>query len=129
MTKSFFLMSIVLVVSGCVSNGPAPDSDGVNAGITAAQSVAASEFVADGSSVSASEADSVPEQVEPDPSMEVVEVEGFKEKCTMERVTGSRIPQKYCRPVGADDRQREAAKGWLDATKRKPLGLTPGQKG
>ena len=130
-----------IILCACASNEPVPEpihadaSPGIaQAGIVqpdAATGQAEAEAVAGQAEsqsgpakTDAGNPDSSPQVAEAAGDMEVVEVEGFKEKrhCTLVRPTGSRIAQRHCRTYREDDRAREASRAWLDRIKTRPQG-------
>jgi hypothetical protein len=70
----------------------------------------------------ANQPDTSPESASSAGDMEVVEVEGIKEKrhCSRERRTGTRIASTYCRTYVEDEQQKEAARQWLNTIKSRP---------
>jgi hypothetical protein len=139
MYKTLLLISMVFVLSSCASSNSKPESVQAESDPAVAQVSGASGQAA---AVTGSETGDIEGQTEidgvesktdlaaVDPTMEEVEVEGFKEKkhCTHVARTGSRIKTKYCRTVSEDEQQREAARAWLNEIKTRPQGVA-GQNG
>ena len=135
MLKVLALVSTALILCSCASQQPnsesavlASDQEGGQQAATLSDSgseLAQTQSATDGTSSAKNDDQTAPavDPLETNSAMEVVEVEGVKEKrCTVERRTGSRIPKKYCRTVTEDKAQREAGAAWINTLKTKPQG-------
>jgi len=128
MTKTLLLFSAVFILSSCASSNSNPGSSQAESSPTAAHvsttsgqapADAGAESGGSGGDTGLGGAENNTELVAVDPLMEVVEVEGFKEKkhCTYVARTGTRMKQKICRTIPETEQEGEAARSWINRVK------------
>lgn len=123
MMKALLLFSAVFILSSCASSNSNPGSSQAEPGPTAAHvsttsgqapADAGAESGGSGGDTGLGGAENNTELAAEEPLMEVVEVEGFKEKkhCITVARTGSRMTTKTCRTRSEAKQQQSAARKW-----------------
>ena len=143
MIKTLLLFSAVFILSSCASSNPNPGSSQAESSPTAAHvsttsgqapADAGAESGGSGGDTGIGGAENNTELATVEPLMEVVEVEGFKEKkhCTYVTQTGSRMKTKICRTESEAKREREISRSWMDRVKemqKEPMKIPTDTKG
>ena len=135
MIKTLLLFSAVFILSSCASSNSNPGSSQAESSPTAAHvsttsgqapADAGAESGGSGGDTGLGGAENNTELAAEEPLMEVVEVEGFKEKkhCTMVARTGSRMKTKTCRTTSEAKQEKEAARTWMNKIFDKDKGAT-----
>ena len=135
MIKTLLLFSAAFILSSCASSNSNPGSSQAEPSPTAvhvsttsgqAPADAGAESGGSGGDTGLGGAENNTELAAEEPLMEVVEVEGFKEKkhCTMVARTGSRMKTKTCRTTSEAEQEKEAARTWMNKIFDKDKGAT-----